>query len=291
MEPSGAWDGNAMKSFLRVPTIQSLRATRSGRNTSSKQSRGIQIDDPHWSRPINRGLTGKSGLLRWRHPRNIRGRCTLFGSFCITIQGRCHSWHTIPFRMQHLTTSERDSIVIDSRRWAKKDGGNANQSANGCLLSRRRTRNSVACSKRWIGWIETSTGPNFVSVKKFMSKPVRVISANFLERIGKPTSRFHPDYVAYRNGEIPQSELIARLPHVAMVGDSACMGVHISSAWDTFWRARTCRGNNWFLDTRPAPTGIRSISKRLEELTPFVAIECAGIGALVDDEGHRQNFF
>ena len=124
-----------------------------------------------------------------------------------------------------------------------------------------------------------------------MSKPVRVISANFLERIGKPTSRFHPDYVAYRNGEIPQSELIARLPHVAMVGDSACMGVHISSAWDTFWRARTCRGNNWFLDTRPAPTGIRSISKRLEELTPFVAIECAGIGALVDDEGHRQNFF
>jgi lysophospholipase L1-like esterase len=76
-----------------------------------------------------------------------------------------------------------------------------------------------------------------------------------------------------------------------MVGDSVCTGVYISSIWGTFWRARTCRGNNWFLDTNPAPAGIRSVSKRLEELTPFVAIECAGIGALVDHEGERQNFF
>jgi lysophospholipase L1-like esterase len=37
--------------------------------------------------------------------------------------------------------------------------------------------------------------------------------------------------------------------------------------------------------------GLRSVSKRLEEFTPFVAIECAGIGALVDYEGQRQNFF
>jgi len=124
-----------------------------------------------------------------------------------------------------------------------------------------------------------------------MWKPVRVLSANFLQRIGEPTSRFHPDYLAYRNGEIPRSELIARLPHVAMLGDSACMGVYISSIWATFWRARTSRGNNWFLDVDPASSGIHSVSKRLEEFTPFVAIECAGIGALVDDEGQRQNFF
>jgi len=124
-----------------------------------------------------------------------------------------------------------------------------------------------------------------------MWKPVRVLSANFLQRIGEPTSRFHSDYLAYRNGEIRRSELIARLPHVAMVGDSACMGVHISSMWGTFWRARTCRGNNWFLDVDPASSGIHSVSKRLEEFTPFVAIECAGIGALVDDEGQGQNFF
>jgi lysophospholipase L1-like esterase len=124
-----------------------------------------------------------------------------------------------------------------------------------------------------------------------MWKPVRVVSANFLERIGKPTSRFHSDYLAYRNGDITQAELITRLPHVAMVGDSACTGVYISSIWRTFWRARTCCGNNWFLDTNPAPSGIQSVSKRLEEFTPFVAIECAGIGALVDHEGQRQDFF
>jgi lysophospholipase L1-like esterase len=124
-----------------------------------------------------------------------------------------------------------------------------------------------------------------------MRKPVRVVSANFLERISEPASRLHSDYLAYRNGDIPQAELIARLPHVAMVGDSVCMGVYISSAWSTFWRARTCRANNWFLDTNPVRLGIQSVSKRLELLTPFVAIECAGIGALVDDEGKRQTFF
>jgi lysophospholipase L1-like esterase len=124
-----------------------------------------------------------------------------------------------------------------------------------------------------------------------MWKPVRVVSANFLERISEPASPFYSDFLAYRNGEITQAELITRLPHVAMVGDSVCMGVYISSIWGTFWRARRCRGNNWFLDTNPAPAGILSVSKRLEEFTPFVAIECAGIGALVDHEGQRRNVF
>src|SRR6266550_6617706 len=124
-----------------------------------------------------------------------------------------------------------------------------------------------------------------------MWKPVRVVSANFLERISEPGSPFYSDYLAYRNCDLPQAELIARLPHVALIGDSVCTGVYISSIWGTFWRARTCRGNNWFLDTNPAPAGIQSVSKRFEKFTPFVAIECAGIGALVDHEGQRQNFF
>jgi lysophospholipase L1-like esterase len=126
---------------------------------------------------------------------------------------------------------------------------------------------------------------------EFMWKPAQIVSADFLDRIGEPTSPSYSDFLAYQNGDITQAELITRLPHVALIGDSVCTGVHISSIWGTFWRARTCRGNNWFLDTNPAPAGIQSISKRLEELTPFVAIECAGIGALVDHEGQRQNFF
>lgn len=124
-----------------------------------------------------------------------------------------------------------------------------------------------------------------------MRKAVLVVSANLLKRISDPASCRHSDYLSYRNGDLSYADLIERLPHVAMLGDSACMGIYVSSPWGTFWRARACCGNNWFLDTRPEAAGIRSVSKRLEELTPFVAIECAGIGALVDREGERPKFF
>jgi lysophospholipase L1-like esterase len=123
-----------------------------------------------------------------------------------------------------------------------------------------------------------------------MWKPLGVVSPNFLDRIGEPASPFHSDYLTYRSGRITRGELIMRLPHVAMVGDSVCMGIYVSSIWGTFWRARTCHGNNWFLDTVPPPSGIQSVSKRLEEFTPLVAIECAGIGALVDRGGQSPNF-
>ncbi|HET9419137.1 MAG TPA: SGNH/GDSL hydrolase family protein [Chthoniobacterales bacterium] len=78
---------------------------------------------------------------------------------------------------------------------------------------------------------------------------------------------------------------------VAILGDSVCTGVYISSPWSTFWRARRARAGNWFVDTTPPARGIQSVCKRLEELTPVVATECAGIGALVDGEVERQNFF
>jgi len=111
-----------------------------------------------------------------------------------------------------------------------------------------------------------------------------------MERVAEPDSRFHPDYLAYQRGEITCAELIARLPHAAMLGDSACTGIYISSPWSTLWRAHTSRGKNWFLHLDAAPS-ICSISKGLEAITPFVAIECAGIGALVDYEDCRQNLF
>jgi len=116
------------------------------------------------------------------------------------------------------------------------------------------------------------------------------VSPNFLERVAEPDSRFHPDYLAYQRGEITCAELIARLPHAAMLGDSVCTGIYISSPWSTLWRAHTSRGKNWFLHLDAAPS-ICSISKGLEAITPFVAIECAGVGALVDHEHCRQNLF
>jgi lysophospholipase L1-like esterase len=119
-------------------------------------------------------------------------------------------------------------------------------------------------------------------------KSAPFVSPNFLERVADPESRFHPDYLAYRRGEITRTELITRLPHVALLGDSVCTAVYISSPWGTLWRARTSRGKNWFLHLDTAPS-ICSVSKGLEAITPFVAIECAGVGALVDDEQGRQN--
>ena len=120
-------------------------------------------------------------------------------------------------------------------------------------------------------------------------KSASFVSPNFLERIAEPESPFHRDYLAYRKGEITRAELISRLPHVAMLGDSVCLGTYISSPWSTFWRARTSRGKNWFLHFDAAPS-ICSVSKALETLTPFVAMECAGVGALVDREDGHENF-
>jgi lysophospholipase L1-like esterase len=121
-------------------------------------------------------------------------------------------------------------------------------------------------------------------------KSLPFVTPNFLERIAKPGSPFHSDYVSYQSGKITRAALIARLPHIAMLGDSVCMDIYISSPWGTFWRAHTSRGKNWFLHFDAAPR-ICSISKELEEITPFVALECAGVGALVDDEHGRQSFF
>jgi len=121
-------------------------------------------------------------------------------------------------------------------------------------------------------------------------KSAPFVSPNFLERIAKPASRLHSDYQAYRSREISRAELVGRLPHMAMLGDSVCMDVYISSPWSTFWRVRRTRGNNWFLHLNAA-AGTSSISKRLDAITPFVAMEFAGVGALVDQERGRQDLF
>src|SRR4030095_11770972 len=131
MERSARSGENATKSFLKVPKIQSSPATRSGRNTNSKTNLVTQTGGRRSLRPINRGSTGKSGLLRWLHLANTRGHCILSGNFCITTAAPCHSSQTMRSQTGHLVTSGRDSIVIDSLQSARQHGGNVNQSANG----------------------------------------------------------------------------------------------------------------------------------------------------------------
>lgn len=121
-------------------------------------------------------------------------------------------------------------------------------------------------------------------------KAAPFVSRNFLERIAEPESPFHSDYLAYRKGEITRGQLIARLPHIAMLGDSVSLNIYISSPWSTLWRAHRSCSRNWFLNRDTAPD-VSSISKRLEAITPFVAMQCAGVGALVDEEHCRQDLF
>ena len=117
-------------------------------------------------------------------------------------------------------------------------------------------------------------------------KPTQAITEDFLERISQPSSRYHSDYLAYRRGEITRAELIDRLPHVAMIGDSVSTGIYVSKPWKTCREARRCRGRDWFLNVDPK-ADIQSISRRLEKLTPMVARHHGGIGAMVDDKSDR----
>lgn len=81
----------------------------------------------------------------------------------------------------------------------------------------------------------------------------------------------------------------SRLLHVTMIGDSVCTGIHVSTRWKTFWLTRGCHDRNWFLNVDPT-SKIKSVTKRLEELTPIVARHYGGIGAVVDDESERLWF-
>ena len=113
------------------------------------------------------------------------------------------------------------------------------------------------------------------------SDPPRAITPNYLARVSGPSSALYRDYLEYRQGKIDRFELVNRLPHVAMMGDSLTQNFHFSSLASSFWRARTQWRKNWFLDTDPNPESVFSVYERLEHFTPLVATEYNGAGALV----------
>ena len=120
-------------------------------------------------------------------------------------------------------------------------------------------------------------------------KSTTVVTQDFLDRMSQPASRYYPDYLAYQRGEITRRKLISRLPHVAMIGDSVSTGIYISTPWRTFRRARHRHSGNWFLNLDPT-LNIESVSKRVETLTPLVAVHCGGVGTMVDAEGEHEVF-
>ena len=119
----------------------------------------------------------------------------------------------------------------------------------------------------------------------------RAISGNYLQRMAEPQAPFHQDYLAYQKRQISRTELIERLPHVAMIGDSLSRNVHVSSPMRMAWRAYTAWPNGWFLNTEPDRTRIYSLFQRLDELTPLVATEYGGIGAMLGGAADRLGLF
>src|SRR5207248_8729114 len=73
------------------------------------------------------------------------------------------------------------------------------------------------------------------------SDPPTATMPDYLERVSQPSSPFYNDYLAYRRGRIDRAELVRRLPHVAMMGDSLTEHYYLSSPASLFWRARTLR--------------------------------------------------
>jgi len=128
----------------------------------------------------------------------------------------------------------------------------------------------------------------FFIFDRVFTQPPRARSANYLARTSAPSSASYSDYLEYRRGKISRVELVSRLPHVAMIGDSLTQNFYASTPLSMFWRARTERRKNWFLDTDPAPQSIHSVYERLDEVTPLVAIQYSGAGALVAPSRARE---
>src|SRR5260370_7035167 len=105
------------------------------------------------------------------------------------------------------------------------------------------------------------------------SDPPTATTSHYLEWVSQPSSPFYNDYLEYRQGRIGRAELVGRLPHVAMIGDSLAQHFYISSPISLFWRARTQRRKNWFLDTDPDPGTIWSVYERLQTFTPLVPMQ------------------
>lgn len=121
-------------------------------------------------------------------------------------------------------------------------------------------------------------------------RPRTATSPDYLERASDPSSRFYADYLAYTQGRISRAEMIRRLPHIAMIGDSLSKNFYISSPASMLWRARTERQRDWFLDTDQSPSGIYSLYERLNRITPLVATEYSTSGALVAPSGAIEPF-
>ncbi|MHB8069124.1 MAG: SGNH/GDSL hydrolase family protein [Desulfobaccales bacterium] len=111
-----------------------------------------------------------------------------------------------------------------------------------------------------------------------------------LSAISNPASPHNTDYLEYQQGRLTKAQLMDRLPHIAMVGDSLSRDFYVSSLVSCVWRSKMNHGHDWFLDTDPSANSIYSLYERLAQETPLVACEYSSVGGRVDSGGGRNRF-
>ena len=112
-----------------------------------------------------------------------------------------------------------------------------------------------------------------------------------LSAISNPASPHHTDYLEYQQGRLTEAQLMDRLPHMAMVGDSLSRDFYVSSSLVSMvWRSKMNHGCDWFLDTDASANSVYSLYERLSQETPLVACEYSSVGGSVDSGGGGNRF-
>ena len=111
-----------------------------------------------------------------------------------------------------------------------------------------------------------------------------------LSVISNPASPHNTDYLDYQQGRLTKAQLMDRLPHIAMVGDSLSRNFYVSSFISCVWRSKMNHGHDWFLDTDASANSVYSLYERLAQETPLVACEYSSVGGKVDS-GEGGNRF
>jgi lysophospholipase L1-like esterase len=108
--------------------------------------------------------------------------------------------------------------------------------------------------------------------------------------ISNPGCPHHTDYLEYQQGCLTEAQLMDRLPHMAMIGDSLSRDFYVSSQLSMIWRSKMNHGRDWFLDTDASANSVYSLYERLAQETPLAACEYSSVAARVDSGESRKRF-
>jgi lysophospholipase L1-like esterase len=108
--------------------------------------------------------------------------------------------------------------------------------------------------------------------------------------ISNPGYPHNADYLEYQQGRLTEAQLLDRLPHIAMIGDSLSREFYVSSIGSMIWRSKMHHRCNWFLDIDASANSAYSLYERLAQETPLVACEYSSVGSWVDFGENRERF-